>query len=87
VVSPPKVLWGKNSVTYTYACARCRTKAERTTNVANRDLQWCDCGAPLYRDAIPEGLRIMIPARFHTNEEDMRQFVDPDPDPNARKLY
>jgi hypothetical protein len=22
---------------------------------------------------------VLIPARFHTNEEDMRAFVDPDP--------
>jgi putative FmdB family regulatory protein len=64
---------------YSYTCPSCDKVVDRTVSVAARDEQSCDCGTELVRRFIPEGLRVLIPARFHTNEEDMRAFVDPDP--------
>jgi len=72
---------------YDYDCPRCKKTLTREVRVMARNDQFCDCGAPLVRRYIPEGLKVLIPARFHTNEEDMREFVDPDPDPEDRKYY
>ena len=73
---------------YDYRCPNCGKDVERTCCVAARDEQVCyKCGSDLVRYVIPRGLKILIPARFHTDEEMMREFVDPDPDPNEKKVY
>jgi hypothetical protein len=64
---------------YVYDCPDCGAEIERECRVANMHKQQCRCGAHLKKRYLSEGIKIMVPLRWQTNQEDMRQFVDPDP--------